>query len=85
MDVLPETGDVPWSRGMGEKVCKFICEFILTHTKTRKVVNPFCGYGSVLAAANALGMEAVGIELSRRRAGKARILGLSSGESGSID
>ena len=38
------------------------------------VVDPFCGTGSVLAAANAIGLEAIGVELSRRRAARARKL-----------
>jgi tRNA G10 N-methylase Trm11 len=38
------------------------------------VVDPFCGLGSALAVANALGMDAIGVELSRKRAEKAREL-----------
>jgi tRNA G10 N-methylase Trm11 len=38
----------------------------------RVVVDPFCGFGSILAAANAHGLDAIGVELSRRRAAKAR-------------
>jgi len=34
---------------------------------TLTILDPFCGEGSVLAAANEAGVEAVGIELSRRR------------------
>jgi tRNA G10 N-methylase Trm11 len=41
---------------------------------SRTVVDPFCGHGSVLAAANAHGLSAIGVELSRRRAAKARTL-----------
>jgi tRNA G10 N-methylase Trm11 len=36
------------------------------------VVDPFCGQGSALAAANAHGLDAIGVELSRRRAAAAR-------------
>ena len=32
-----------------------------------RILDPFCGEGSVLAAANALGVDAVGIDSSRKR------------------
>ncbi len=44
------------------------------HVRRRTVVDPFCGHGTVLAVANALGLDAVGVELSRKRAQKARSL-----------
>eukprot|EP00964_Phaeocystis_antarctica_P049854 scaffold28872_cov55-Phaeocystis_antarctica.AAC.7 len=31
------------------------------------ILDPFCGEGSVLAAANALGVDAVGVDSSRKR------------------
>jgi hypothetical protein len=73
-DVLPEAGEVTWTRGMGVQACLVACRFILAHTETRTVVDPFCGHGTVLAVANALGLDAVGVELSRKRAKKARAL-----------
>jgi hypothetical protein len=76
-DVLPEAGEVTWTRGMGVQACLAACRFIQEHTPTRTVVDPFCGHGTVLAVANALGLDAVGVELSRKRAKKARALRLS--------
>ena len=35
---------------------------------------PFCGYGTVLAVANAIGLDAVGVDLSARMARRARTL-----------
>lgn len=67
-DVLPEAGDTTWARGMGLAACTAACKFILRHTATRTVVDPFCGHGTVLAVANHLGLNAVGIELSPKRA-----------------
>ena len=32
-----------------------------------RILDPFCGEGSVLAAANALGIDAVGVDSSRKR------------------
>ncbi len=73
-DVLPDLGDKTWVRGMGLEASLFAANFILKHTTTRTLVNPFCGEGSVLAAANYVGLSAVGIERSPKRAEKARIL-----------
>jgi tRNA G10 N-methylase Trm11 len=38
------------------------------------VVDPFCGVGTVLAVANETGLDAIGVELNRKRARKARTL-----------
>lgn len=73
-DVMPEAGEVTWTRGMGLHACMVACRFILEQTRTRTVVDPFCGHGTALAVANALGLDAVGVELSRKRARRARNL-----------
>ncbi len=73
-DVLPELGDKVWERGMGLNACLLAARFIAEQTVTRKVVNPFCGQGSMLAAANHYGLEAMGIERSPKRAERARTL-----------
>jgi hypothetical protein len=75
-DVLPQLGTMTWSRAMGVDVCHAIVRFLLAHTSCRVVVDPFCGVGTMLAVANAHGMEAIGVELSRRRARRARLLRL---------
>jgi hypothetical protein len=36
------------------------------------LLDPFCGHGALLAAANAAGMDCIGVELSSKRARKAR-------------
>ncbi len=73
-DVFPDLGDKTWVRGMGLEASLFAANFVLKHTTTRTLVNPFCGEGSVLAAANHVGLRAVGIERSPKRAEKARLL-----------
>lgn len=78
-DVLPQTGDMSWSRAMGADVCKAVIEFLRSHTQCTTIVDPFCGHGSILAAANAHGLDAIGVEKSRRRAEKARQLVVTSG------
>lgn len=71
-DVLPDAGPSPWTRGMGVRACEEACRFVLSHTSTRTVVDPFCGRGTVLAVANSLGLNAVGVEIASKRARQAR-------------
>ena len=73
-DVLPSAGASLWTRGMGLEACKLACHYVLRDTPTRTVIDPFCGRGTVLAVANALGLDAIGVELNRRRAAQSRTL-----------
>ena len=70
-DVLPALGTMTWSRAMGAAACEAAVQFVAAQG-ARVVVDPFCGLGSALAAANAHGLDAIGVELSRRRAAGAR-------------
>jgi hypothetical protein len=70
-DVLPALGTMSWSRAMGSAAAEAAIAFIAT-TGARVVVDPFCGQGTALAAANAAGLDAIGVELSRRRAARAK-------------
>jgi hypothetical protein len=73
-DVLPSAGETTWTRGMGLDACAFACRYVRDRTPTRTVIDPFCGHGTVLAVANELGLEAVGVELGGKRAKIARTL-----------
>ena len=73
-DVLPRLGEMTWARAMGIEACEATCRFLLAHTPCRSVVDPLCGVGSVLAVANAYGLDAIGVELSAKRAARARTL-----------
>lgn len=73
-DVLPDAGEMPWSRAMGTRACEAACRFLLNETPAKRVVDPFCGKGTVLAVANALGLSALGVELSGKRCRAARKL-----------
>lgn len=75
-DVLPDVGEKTWTRGTGLEASLAIARFIDSHTPSRTVVNPFCGQGSMLAAANAVGLNAIGIERSPKRAEKSRDLAI---------
>jgi len=54
-------------------VCRMVARFVQTHTRSHTVVNPFCGEGAMLAAANAEGLSAIGIERSVKRCERARL------------
>jgi hypothetical protein len=71
-DVLPSAGPAVWERGMGTEACRVACEYVLRHCATRTIVDPFCGRGAVLAVANALGLDAVGVDVVARRVRAAR-------------
>jgi hypothetical protein len=73
-DVLPDAGWKPGTRSMGVRACLEACRFVRAETITRTVVDPFCGYGTALAVANALGLDAVGVDLSARMCRRARRL-----------
>lgn len=73
-DVLTDAGFMPWSRATGVNACQLACRFLLEETPTRLVVDPFCGHGTVLAVANAMGFDALGVDLSVRQCRAARKL-----------
>lgn len=77
-DVLPRLGEMTWARAMGVEACELSSRFLLEHTACRTVVDPFCGMGTMLAVANAYGLDAVGVERSPKRAAKARVLDLTA-------
>jgi hypothetical protein len=74
IDVLPDGGFQPGPKSMGVQACVDACQFVKCETTTRTVVDPFCGWGTVLAVANALGMDAVGVDIAPRMCGRARKL-----------
>ena len=73
-DVLPRLGEMTWARAMGREACDAVARFLVADTACRTVVDPFCGVGTMLAVANAHGLDAIGVELSPKRAERARRL-----------
>jgi DNA modification methylase len=73
-DVLADAGYKPAMKSMGVNACRLACRFLLDETPSRVVVDPFCGYGTILAVANAMGLDAIGVDLSRRCCAVARKL-----------
>jgi hypothetical protein len=76
-DVLADGGFKPTEKAMGVAACRLACQFVLDATTTRVVVDPFCGHGTALAVANAMGLDAVGVERNARCCRAARRLSVS--------
>lgn len=81
-DVIPEAGPQKWIRAMGIGAAAHAVRFARDQVGARVVLDPFCGVGTVLAVANALGLDAVGVERSRKRAEQARNLVVGLAELG---
>ena len=75
-DVL-DAGAMPWSKAMGVEACRAACAYLKRDTQTRTVVDPFCGRGTVLAVAEELGFEAIGVDISAKRCRAARKLSIA--------
>jgi hypothetical protein len=73
-DVLPQLGAMTWARAMGIAACEATAQLLIAHTECKIVVDPFCGLGSMLAVANGYGLDAIGVELTAKRAARAREL-----------
>ncbi len=49
-----------------------------------EICDPFCGSGTALAAANHMGMHAVGVDLSAKKARHARVMRLYRDAAGAL-
>ena len=67
-DVIAAAGKTLWNRGMGLRACEVACKYVRDQTSCTTVLDPFCGVGTTLAVANALGLDAIGVELNKKRA-----------------
>jgi tRNA/tmRNA/rRNA uracil-C5-methylase (TrmA/RlmC/RlmD family) len=84
-DVIAAQGAMSWVRAMGLAACDAAIEFIAKHTAASTVVDPFCGVGTMLAVANHHGFNAIGVELSAKRARIAARLQLADISRGRVD
>jgi hypothetical protein len=75
-DVLPELGSMTWERAIGLAAAHFAVAWLRERAKALCIVDPFCGVGTALAAANAAGLAAIGVERHAGRAERARTLRL---------
>ena len=67
---------------MGQEACHIALHFLL-QAGVKTILDPFCGQGTALAAANSVGIDAIGVDIGNRRCRKARELELSLAACGS--
>lgn len=79
-DVIADAGPQKWVRAMGVRATAHAVRFAKEQVGARVVFDPFCGVGTVLAVANALGLDATGVEKARKRAEQARELSVRADE-----
>lgn len=72
-DVIADAGRVLWVRAMGVRAAAHAVRFARDHVRARMIFDPFCGVGTVPAVANVLGLDALGIELNRKRCEQAHV------------
>ena len=70
-------GDMIWTKGIGLQSAFAGVAFLKFVAKTTKIIDPFCGYGTVLAMSNCFQVDSLGVEISAKRCRKARSLDLS--------
>jgi hypothetical protein len=79
-DIITDAGRQPWVRAMGVRAAAHAVRFARDQVGAKVIFDPFCGVGTVLAVANALGLDALGVEKSRKRCEQARLLVVRSDE-----
>ncbi|MSU22517.1 MAG: SAM-dependent methyltransferase [Opitutus sp.] len=79
-DVIVDAGPQKWVRAMGVRAAAHAVRFAQEQAGARVIFDPFCGVGTVLAVANALGLDALGVEQARKRAEQARALAVRADE-----
>ena len=82
-DIITDAGRLPWVRAMGVRAAAQAVRFAKEQVCAKVIFDPFCGVGTVLAVANAFGLDALGVELSRKRCEQSRQLTIPAGELGS--
>ena len=71
-----DRGDMVWVKGVGFDCCLMGIAFLKEVANTSCIIDPFCGHGTVLAMANTLGIDSIGVEISLRRCKKSMSLRL---------
>lgn len=79
-DIITDAGELKWIRAMGVRAAGHAVRFAKEQVGAKVVFDPFCGVGTVLAVANVLGVDALGVELSRKRCEQSRVLQVRADE-----
>ena len=79
-DIITDAGRLPWVRAMGVRAAGQAVRFAKEQAGAKVIFDPFCGVGTVLAVANVLGLDALGVEKSRKRCEQSKALNLDERE-----
>ncbi len=79
-DIINDAGRLPWVRAMGVRAAGHAVRFARDQVGAKMIFDPFCGVGTVLAVANTLGLDALGVEKAKKRCEQARLLVVSPDE-----
>jgi len=79
-DVITDAGRQPWVRAMGVRAAAHAVRFARDQVAARTIFDPFCGVGTVLAVANTLGLDALGVEKAKKRCAQAQLLAVRADE-----
>jgi hypothetical protein len=79
-DIIIEAGRQPWVRAMGIRAAGHAVRFARDQVRATTILDPFCGVGTVLAVANALGLDTIGVEKSAKRAEQSRQISIGVNE-----
>lgn len=79
-DIVTDAGRQPWVRAMGIRAAAHALRFARDQVGAKTIFDPFCGVGTVLAVANAMGLDAIGVEKAKKRAEQARALAVRADE-----
>ena len=71
-DIIADAGRSLWVRAMGVRAAAHAVRFARDHARAKLIFDPFCGVGTIPAVANALGLDALGIELAKKRCEQSR-------------
>lgn len=71
-DVIADAGRSLWVRAMGVRAAAHAVRFARDQVGAKLIFDPFCGVGTIPAVANALGLDALGVELAKKRCEQSR-------------
>ena len=79
-DIITNAGRQPWVRAMGVRAAAHAVRFARDQAGAKIIFDPFCGVGTVLAVANRLGLDALGVEKAKKRCEQSRQLVVTADE-----
>ncbi len=67
-------GKMIYKNAMGLNACMFCLDFIKNNSDTKVITDPFCGQGSILAIADKMGFETIGVDILEEQCEKSKKL-----------